>query len=231
MEELVVKKIFLVFILLLWTVQSMAQPLSQDNAIQQMRAWMNGHRIMGHLVEAPLKSVQTFSSTTNDYFVYIAQFEPSGYVILNSDDQLPLIITFSADTTLNLDNTPDNALLSLLTQMVNRTIIPVAKKTLSAQKEMTPPESELYGPFLTTTWNQTHPYNAHCPSYPGGSVEYGYRAPSGCVPTAYAQILAFHRWPVTGRGFHTYTDSIGSMTGQHTAVFSDPYDWPSMKHE
>ncbi len=89
--------------------------------------------------------------------------------------------------------------------------------------------TELYGPFLETTWNQCNPYNKLCPDDPEGSDYYAKRAPVGCVPTAYAQILNFHRWPFFGEGSRSYTDSSGSITGAHSAVFSDAYDWSSMQ--
>ena len=41
------------------------------------------------------------------------------------------------------------------------------------------------GPLLTTTWNQWGPYNNLCPQ----------GCPSGCVPTAVAQIMNYWKWP------------------------------------
>jgi len=40
-------------------------------------------------------------------------------------------------------------------------------------------------PMITTEWHQTEPYNAFCPD---GAV-------TGCVATAVAQVMAYHRWP------------------------------------
>ena len=58
------------------------------------------------------------------------------------------------------------------------------------------------GPLLTTTWNQWGPYNANCPT----------GCPSGCVPTAIAQVMNYWKWP---------EKAIGDFSG-HT------YDWDNM---
>ena len=94
--------------------------------------------------------------------------------------------------------------------------------------QLTKEVTELYGPFLDTTWNQCHPYNLHCPVAPGQSDYYGHRAPVGCVPTAFAQVLNFHCWPPHGMESHTYTDNKGDLQGVHSATFSDSYDWENM---
>ena len=79
-------------------------------------------------------------------------------------------------------------------------------------------------PLLTTQWSQWAPYNNLCP--PG--------CPSGCVPTAVAQIMKYWRWPdvtrekVSGEDFsgHTYDwdnmidnyETTGYTTEQANAV-------------
>ncbi len=51
------------------------------------------------------------------------------------------------------------------------------------------------GPLLATSWGQTRggfiPYNYLCPT-PSGCMD---KAPTGCVATAMAQIMYYHKWP------------------------------------
>lgn len=47
------------------------------------------------------------------------------------------------------------------------------------------------GPLLTTTWNQTAPYNNQCPSNENGHYY------TGCVPTAVAQVMNYWKWPAS----------------------------------
>jgi hypothetical protein len=89
-------------------------------------------------------------------------------------------------------------------------------------------QTATYGPYMTTSWNQNNPYNKFCPTSPTPSEYYGDRAPSGCVATAFAQVISYHAWPVHGVGSITYVDNQGSITGTHYADFSNPYDWQNL---
>ena len=71
------------------------------------------------------------------------------------------------------------------------------------------------GPLLTTTWSQWAPYNNLCPA----------GCPTGCVPTAIAQIMNYWKWP---------KESVGRMINHVTGIadgedFSGHvYDWDNM---
>jgi len=85
-----------------------------------------------------------------------------------------------------------------------------------------------FGPLLTTHWDQGDPYNALCPWGDGG------RTVVGCVATAAAQILAYHKWPPEGTGTHQYYWSGDQSCGGSTppqylsADYSDSYDWDNI---
>jgi hypothetical protein len=82
------------------------------------------------------------------------------------------------------------------------------------------------GPLLTTTWGQSSPYNLGTPndSCAGGHTL------TGCVATAWAQLLRYWRWPLHGTGSKTYTWS--STTGGNQVLTVDfsaaTYDWANM---
>ncbi|MBN1448735.1 MAG: thiol protease/hemagglutinin PrtT [Bacteroidetes bacterium] len=79
-------------------------------------------------------------------------------------------------------------------------------------------------PLLTTTWNQTFPYNKDCPATPtGGSGGHVY---VGCVATAMAQVMRFYNFPTSGTGSHSY---VHATYGTQSANFgSTTYDWANM---
>lgn len=86
--------------------------------------------------------------------------------------------------------------------------------------------SVLVGPLLTTTWSQLAPYNNLCPiAEDGGMTYYGGRCPSGCVPTAFAQIMNYWKWP---------KQSQGKLANPVTGIFDGEdfsghvYDWDNM---
>jgi hypothetical protein len=58
---------------------------------------------------------------------------------------------------------------------------------------------------LTCEWNQVRPYNAFCPKLPGPpSLMY---TKAGCVAIAFAQILYYWQWPLSGVGQESVTFS------------------------
>jgi hypothetical protein len=84
------------------------------------------------------------------------------------------------------------------------------------------------GPLLTTAWDQGDPttppftYNLYTP--PGSSCTHTY---TGCVATAWSQVLKYWNWPDVGVGSHTYT-----LHGQtHSANFAHAYDWANMPNQ
>jgi hypothetical protein len=207
--------------------------ISEQVALQQAEIWMAGNPVMGPANRA-IDAVETFPEV-GTYSVYVVRLSPKGYLVLNSDDRLPLVVGFSPDSGVDLSDHPDNAFRTMLETYVAKMEDELSKPwKVAAQSDAEPvaaAETELYGPFLETIWNQNNPYNLYCPDDPEGSQYYDYRAAVGCVPTAYAQLLAFHRWPVHGSGTHSYTDDSGSITGMHSAVFSDNYAWDLMQEE
>lgn len=89
---------------------------------------------------------------------------------------------------------------------------------IPARKDYTPVE-----PFVFSEWDQGWPYNEQCP--PDAASGDG-RCPTGCVPTAMAQIMFYYRWPETGEG--TYTYDAGPYGILSADFGSTTYDWNSM---
>lgn len=101
-----------------------------------------------------------------------------------------------------------------------------------AQQGLTEEVAPAAGPFSfepvapllgTIAWNQDSPYNDLCPQFDFSSL-----CATGCVATAMAQVMYYHRWPEQGSGSHTYKPSI--MRGSElTADFgSTCYQWDAM---
>lgn len=55
----------------------------------------------------------------------------------------------------------------------------------------------------TIAWNQDAPYNDLCPRYDLSTV-----SATGCVATAMAQLMYYHRWPEQGAGQHSYAPAV-----------------------
>lgn len=71
----------------------------------------------------------------------------------------------------------------------------------------------------TAEWDQTSPYNKLCQTSDGRT------ALTGCVPTAYAILMQYHKWPTEANEKKVYHSGTGeSITLGHE------YDWENMLH-
>ena len=109
-----------------------------------------------------------------------------GFAVISNDDKNEAVLAV-ADGDFNADNMPDglewwleaaNAALESGDGYVRET---------RAIPEGLPEEVQ---PMLTCTWGQDTPYNDLCPS----------KWPTGCVATAMAQIMYYHKYPLQGKG-------------------------------
>lgn len=76
-------------------------------------------------------------------------------------------------------------------------------------------------PLVSTTWNQGAPYNDLCP------LKNGKRTYTGCVATSTAQVMNYHKWPVTGTGTVSYEwndETLSMDLGSTTFSWGDMLD-------
>src|SRR5664280_2407170 len=155
---------------------------------------------------------------------FIADLEPSGYVVLSADDEAPAI-KLHADNgafdslppailnVIRLELAEDLSTLSKLKKL-NKTSNPKHKKQWSALAEPATYSAELAaltpaGPgtyLLTTSWNQDSPYNWNSPDCLGGPANLDGRAWAGCNACAIAQILRYKSLPSAIAKDHTDED-------------------------
>ena len=160
-----------------------------------------------------------------DYYVF-NKGKCNGFIIVSGDDKAAPVLGFSDEGTFDINNIPDGLQYWLevysqeMQYLRNNPNAPVAsprsKRSVSVR------------PLLTCNWSQSEPYNNLCPTY----IEDGttYHAATGCVATAAAQIMYYHRWPITGTGSHSYVCDV-NHSGEQTlsADFgSTTYDWDNM---
>ncbi|MEG2149656.1 MAG: C10 family peptidase [Bacteroidaceae bacterium] len=91
------------------------------------------------------------------------------------------------------------------------------EKSLPVIKEVTTRTNTSVAPLLgQIAWKQGDPCNQMCP------MDGSRRSLTGCVATAMAQIMKYHRWPVTGTGSYHYNASLTVDFSQST------YQWDLM---
>jgi PKD repeat protein len=188
------------------------------------------------------------------------EISPDGYIVIPILKELPPVQLYSEDGHLNM-NDQDGFLVIIKEILLNRTRLyaqiygslekaqpdtgsvllgrerrqswdrlAIDEKTYQSAlaTRMKQPADEQYGPLLTTAWHQGSPYYNLCPMGDGS------RCVVGCVATAAAQILAYHKWPVNGTSEKAYywngDNSCGGNTSGAvlTANFTHTYDWANI---
>ena len=107
----------------------------------------------------------------------------NSFVVISADDDLPSVLAYGLSEPYDAEKAPDamKALLEAYNYEVKRAV-----KT----RTVVPTHDDI-APLITTKWNQKSPYNLLCPATKSGNC------PTGCVATAMAQIMYYHRWPET----------------------------------
>ena len=215
-----IKKItFAILVFGLTATQAIAAPRTAAQMKQAALKAINQHRSnrrMAPRADAPevLKSTSTYE---------IIGYKQGGFAVVSADDLVPEVLGVSTSDYSEGRNANFQWWLNAASEAVNYAV------QNNIQLTTTKPDPSLYptevGPLLTTRWDQETPYNNMCPTYSGST-----KCLTGCVATAMAQVLNYHKMPEHGEGQRTIYYPHGNHSGQAvSANFSeDYYDWNNM---
>lgn len=163
---------------------------------------------------------------TESLLAYVFHLLPQGYVIVSPDTGISPIIAYSFDCNFPRENLFSNPLFDLVQwDMKNRLdALPFISDELKEENERLwnlylldrypfvdkLSKAAVYGPYLSTSWNQDAPYNNYCPYDSVNNV----LCKVGCVATAMAQIINYHKYPSSVS--FTSADSYTSLGGYGT---------------
>jgi hypothetical protein len=169
---------------------------------------------------------------------YIFNFNDTGYIVVAADDAVPPILAYSFESSYSENEQPPQftAWMQQYARQIEFAINGNKDSGIKTKQEWSqlstndPQKLSVFKgrevqPFTTSKWNQNAPYNCMCPADPAGP---GGHALAGCVPTAMGQIMYYYRWPETGIGSYTYTDSTYGV--QSVDFGSATYKWNNMKN-
>lgn len=182
------RKILLLFSLFLMTLVAWGEPIDRNEALKQANAFLSSKGIpvrqsLDMAYAQPGKAAEARSL----YYVFNVGND-KGFVIVAGDDAVSPILAYA-----------DRGDFS------EREMAPAAKAMLESyaqQIEMIQQNPSLavaastsyaaIAPMVETQWNQMEPYNYMCPTIKGEAA----RSVTGCVATAMAQIIYYHKHPV-----------------------------------
>jgi hypothetical protein len=154
---------------------------------------------------------------------------------VSGNDQTAAILGYSTNGNIDLDNIPDNVRYWLESYAEQLKAIddgtPVA-----TSRARTRGIRENIEPLLSTTWNQDEPYNLMCPDgdykeWNANDYDASNRCVTGCVATALAQVMYYHKWPLeqtTAIPQYTinYTNGTSFTLNELSAT---TFEWNKMK--
>ena len=141
-----------------------------------------------------------------------------GFVVVSGDDAMGEILAYGDNGTLDTLNA--NPGVKFLLQAYRERFAQLQQAPVTAQPATRAmPTYKTVAPLLSCKWNQDKPYNQ--------KTGYNY---TGCVATAIAQVMYYHKWPIQGKGQNTYTVRSDNKV-KHADFSKSYYDWSNMKDE
>ena len=184
----VITHLSMVLILTLSTLVVSAQPVSEEEALSKALSFLNTNSedASWEMKKAPRREPRLKLAQGRPEFFIFNDEANGGYVIVSGDAQAPEVLGYSYSGTFDPDNAPSN-MLAWLEGYAEQI------RYLQIHKGPSPDTHLVVGdpiePLIMTKWSQNEPYNLMCPMYNG------YRCVTGCVATAMAQVMYYHKWP------------------------------------
>lgn len=210
---------FLLSLAALTPMAMMAETLSPEAALQRALGDTQLHKVTGNDLKPELLYTE-FEAKGSAPAAYVYSRGMQGFMIVSADDVAAPVLGYSDDNDFDVNNIPDNmrAWLGFYADEIawareNGASVYTPQKSTRADRSS-------IAPMITTTWSQEAPYNGMCPKI--GSKQ----TVTGCVATAMAQIMNYHRYP-TAAGSGKASVSVNGTT--YTMDFSQTvFDWNNM---
>lgn len=205
---------------------TMAQQFQKKstNTLQRISAASNAVQLT-HIERIAAENSDSISS----YYVF-NKGENNGFIIVSADERTKPILAYSTEGSFNTSTLPHT--LKYWLNVYNKEILSIQsadKKLTTTINNTETANNSSYAssiaPLLgTIKWNQGEPYNNLCPLIPPANTT---KSVTGCVATGMAQVMMFHKWPISGTGSNTYISRSNSI--QLTQNFAGTnYDWANM---
>ena len=211
----------------------LAQQLTPEEAMMrvkrmsgtaQAKATKSQTRKLVYTMKAAVNGMPSAPESSDNLF-YIFSDDRS-FVIAGADEKLPALIAYGNSSAFSADSIPDNLRYWLDDYKVKMSAALAKGVTLTSPTAMGTP---VVKPLVTAKWAQGKPFNNDCNDIGQPSV-------TGCVATAMAQIMYYHKWPMQGTGSNSYSyklnfgGDIGVKTITPSVDFSShTYNWSNMQ--
>lgn len=236
---MITKKLFILCAALFFAGSiSWSKPIDQAEALKLAESYITGtpSEMMKTKANTNFELAYVRSSENSEqiaekqnYFYVYNIGKNNGFVIVSADTRTRTILGYAKSGKFEYKNMPDNLKnwLNVYTDEIQYAItqLPETAKTATPQIQRAKSSTHTVAPLLgTIMYNQDTPYNDSCPTKTNSSNT-AERTVTGCVATAIAQVMRYHKHPTVGQGSHSYKwegDTLNANFGNTT------YDWDNM---
>lgn len=216
------------FISWLTGVCATAATVNHDAAYQYATEFLSERGLSATLSPVNLSAISRSATASQNAAVHIFNIgEGDGFVIIAGDDRARKILAYSDTGSIETATMPE-ACRAWVEQYADEISSLPSEDTSCNYKSIKPEtyrkQTTQIAPLLKSRWDQKLPYNMLCPV----DATTGLQCVTGCVATATAQVMYYHRYPSQATGTVTYEDKNQNVT--RTLDFSTiaPFEWNSM---
>lgn len=202
------------FISFLVSLISFAGEVTEQEALQKAQQFMKGK----HFTQKNLRRAAAIGGKS--FYVFNAD-QDGGFVIVSADDRTEAILGYADQGALDANQLPENAKKWLEGYELQIRALGNSPHKYNSQRRVI---GDPVAPLITAHWGQDAPYNNMCP------LDGENKSVTGCVATAMAQVMYYHKWPTAKVGpFPAYTTSTKGIEVEE--IPETTFKWDNMHAE
>ena len=203
------KRGFLVLTLLFSATANYADNVDFNAALRIARTYVN----ISKKAAKNLKTRAAATTTQQPYYVFNDD-TGKGFVVVAGNDKMGEVLAYSHEAFIDMANLNPEA--RYLFDSYRQVFEVLGKnKGLTTRAETATKATDDVQPMLKSKWGQDYPYSKQ--------TQYV----TGCVATAVAQVMYYHKWPAQGKGQESYKVTFDN-TVRSADFTKSHYDWDNM---
>lgn len=177
------KKFLCLFVSLFIPAIMFAGHVTEQQALQKAQRFMKGKKLSA----ASTKAFSRGEPKDADAFYIFNAENNGGFVIISGDDRIDDVLGYADEGEFVIDRMPEN--LRFWMEEYSKQIKSIQTSQYARSRGSSTPSRPAVAPLIQTKWDQAEPYNLMCPKIDGELPL------TGCVATAMAQVMYYHKFP------------------------------------
>ena len=208
-QNILLRRSFLILSLLLSVTANYADNVDFNTALRIARTYVN----ISKTATQNVKTRAAATATQQPYYVFNDD-AGKGFVVIAGDDKMGKVLAYSKEASIDMVNLNPEA--RYLFDTYRQVYEELGKnKTLTTRAGAATKTADTVQPLIKSKWGQDYPYSK--------LTQYV----TGCVATAVAQVMYYHKWPAQGKGQESYTVKFDN-TVRSADFTKSHYDWDNM---